>query len=496
MSVNVETDIHHLVFGSTNCDWPIIPALMEGQKTIVYSVGVGANITWDKALLENYDCEVWGFDPTPKTIGWARKQEFPKGFHFVPVGLAATDGQIQFAAPKVETHISFAPLEDGQDGAVSCKVSRLATLMREQGHTHIDVLKMDIEGGEYGVIEDILDSDIRPTQLMAEFHHDMYDYQYKDTQQAIHALYAAGYRRFYKSRSGREQAYLFMPEHAPARPKKPVHEKITSTDRGVIYFAFGKPALDEAKLSLGSLRESNPDVPAAIFTDMPDRAQDFDIVHDFTRTELFDIERYFKSTDRMPSMKVRFLRNSPFRRTIHLDCDTYVKGSLDEFFEELEAHDIILTNMPEIEQAVVDGSPRPVHQSLKNLTRPSSFSCAVFGYRRTPQTDDLLHTWWTQFVEKTAGPKRDKGNWGNTGGVNEQGILHDMLADGSFSRAGVKRGILPNTKYNAGMTMWPRLKTEGLWDDCRVLHSHKIKQRIGTVGLEGLPELEELQKFA
>lgn len=496
MSVNVETDVPHLVFGSTNCDWPIIPSLVEGRKAIVYSVGVGANITWDTALIENFDCEVWGFDPTPKTVGWARKQTFPDQFHFVPIGLSEIDGELQFAAPKVETHISFAPLEDGQSGAVSCQVKRLASIMKELGHSHVDVLKMDIEGGEYGVIDDILESDIRPTQLMAEFHHDMYDYDYKHTQRAIRALYDAGYRRFYKSRSGREQGYVFMKEHAPKPAPDDAAEKRDTRDRGVIYFAFGKPALDEAKLSLKSLRQSNPTIPAAIFTDMPDKAKDFDIVHDFTQTELFDIERYFKSTNRMPSMKVRFLRDSPFERTIHLDCDTYVKGSLDEFFDELEAHDIILTNMPEIEQASVEGSARPVHQSLKSLTRPSSFSCAVFGYRRSPETDALLHTWWTQFVEKTAGPMRDKGNWGNTGGVNEQGILHDMLADGSFKRAGVQRSILPNTKYNAGMTMWPRLKSEGLWDDCRILHSHKIKQKIGQVGLEGLPDLEELQKFS
>jgi len=512
VSINVEIDVPHEVFGSANCDWPIIPKLMERGRTVVYSVGVGANITWDKALLENYDCQVWGFDPTPKTLGWARKQDFPEGFKFVPLGLAERDGEIQFAAPRVETHISFAPLEDGQQGAVACKVKTLSSLMKDLGHDHVDVLKMDIEGGEYGVIDDILASPIRPTQLMAEFHHDMYEYGYEHTQRAIHALYNAGYRRFYKSRSGREQGYVYLehlenPERlleagrapaeakpAPARPAETPEER--SHDRGVIYFAFGKPALDEAKLSLRGLRESNPSLPAAMFTDLPEQARDFDIVHDFTATEKFDIERYFKSTNRMPSLKVRFLAKSPFRLTIHLDCDTYVKGRLDDFFEALEEHHIILTNMPEIEQARIEGSDRPVHQSLKNLTKASAFSCAVFGYRDAPETRELLHTWWTQFVEKTAGPMRETGNWGSTGGVNEQGILHDMLADGSFGRAGVKRGVLPNTRYNAGMTMWPRLKLEGLWDDCRILHSHKIRQRYAEVGVEGLPDLHELQKFA
>lgn len=495
LSVNVSIEVPHEVYGSTNCDWPIIPDLMNRGKSIVYSVGVGANITWDAALIEHFDCEVWGFDPTPKTLGWARKQTFPERFHFVPVGLSHKDGVLHFAPPKQENHISFSPLDAQSDNAVECKVERLSTIMKRLGHDRVDVLKMDIEGGEYGVIEDILASDIRPMQLMAEFHHDMYAYTQKDTHRALMALYDAGYRRFYKSRSGREQGFVYVRE-APAVAATQASADEQDLDRGVIYFAFGKPALDEAKLSLKSLKVSNPSIPAAIFTDLPEQAVDFDIVHKFNDSELHDIEYYFRSTNRLPSLKVRFLHRSPFKRTIHLDCDTYVKGSLNEFFDELESNDFILTNMPEIEQAVVEGSERPVHQSLKSLTRPSSFSCAVFGYNRSPQTEELLHTWWTQFVEKTAGPMRDKGNWGNTGGVNEQGILHQMLADGSFGRAGVKRSVLPNIKYNAGMTMWPRLKAEGLWDDCRILHSHKIKQAIGKVGLEGLPELEELQKFA
>ena len=40
--------------------------------------------------------------------------------------------------------------------------------MRELGRDHIDVLKMDIEGSEYGVLEDVLYLDIR--QLLVEVH--------------------------------------------------------------------------------------------------------------------------------------------------------------------------------------------------------------------------------------------------------------------------------------------------------------------------------------
>ena len=88
------------------------------------------------------------------------------------------------------------------------------------------------------------------------------------------------------------------------------------------------------------------------------------------------------------------------------------------------------------------------------------------------------------------------GNWGAVGGgITEQSILHMMMADGTFGRCGIQRTILPNTRFNAGMSMWPRLKKEGLWEDCSVLHSHLVAQKIGEVGVEGLPDLPNLQKF-
>ena len=44
-------------------------------------------------------------------------------------------------------------------------------MMRDLGHDHLDVLKMDIEGAEYAVLDDMLQSDILPDQLLVEFHH-------------------------------------------------------------------------------------------------------------------------------------------------------------------------------------------------------------------------------------------------------------------------------------------------------------------------------------
>src|SRR5690554_1691728 len=41
--------------------------------------------------------------------------------------------------------------------------------MTQLGHKHIDVLKMDIEGAEYDVIENILSAQLPITQILIEF---------------------------------------------------------------------------------------------------------------------------------------------------------------------------------------------------------------------------------------------------------------------------------------------------------------------------------------
>jgi FkbM family methyltransferase len=51
------------------------------------------------------------------------------------------------------------------------EVRRLQTIFQSLGHKHVDVLKMDIEGSEYEVIDDLCDLHLRIDQVLVEFHH-------------------------------------------------------------------------------------------------------------------------------------------------------------------------------------------------------------------------------------------------------------------------------------------------------------------------------------
>lgn len=178
---------------------------------IVYSFGLGEDISFDLALLARVDCQVFGFDPTPRSIAWVNAQNVPAALRVRELGVADYDGVASFAPPKNPAHISHSLLESpGSDSAarVEFQVRRLATLMAELGHASLDVLKMDVEGAEYSVLDDLLRGSVRPRQILLEFHHGMHGIPVSRTERALAALQSAGYRIFDAQPSGREFSLL------------------------------------------------------------------------------------------------------------------------------------------------------------------------------------------------------------------------------------------------------------------------------------------------
>ena len=80
--------------------------------------------------------------------------------------------------------------------------------MRQLGHDQIDILKMDIEGAEYDVINDISMSDTRPKQILVEFHHRFPGVGIDRTKQAISRLKSMGYGLFSISATHEEFCFI------------------------------------------------------------------------------------------------------------------------------------------------------------------------------------------------------------------------------------------------------------------------------------------------
>lgn len=133
---------------------------------LVYSFGVGYEISWDADMAGLFGCDVHCFDPTPsvvRTFANCRPgQPLGKGrFWYHPVGLGPTSSEPEKADDLVL---------EGQ----KCPVKRLSEFAAELCHTHVDILKMDIEGGEMAAFTEILTSGtlakLSVKQLLVEFH--------------------------------------------------------------------------------------------------------------------------------------------------------------------------------------------------------------------------------------------------------------------------------------------------------------------------------------
>lgn len=204
-----QIQVNTIYLGSDYGGWTICPDDI-GPESIVYSFGVGDDISFDLALIAQFDLNIYAFDPTPRSINWIRGQQLPANFNFTDIGLADYDGQAAFSPPDNPLHVSYTLLERPQfpGQLINAPVQRLDSIAAKFGHTHIDILKMDIEGAEYGVISDLKKSAIGINQLLVEFHHRFDSVSYKDTKNASSILKDLGFRIFSVSASGLEVSFI------------------------------------------------------------------------------------------------------------------------------------------------------------------------------------------------------------------------------------------------------------------------------------------------
>ncbi len=152
------------------CSWTICPTGLTNES-VVYTGGVGNDVSFETELVGRYGCRIVLCDPSPTG---ARTMALPQNripqFTFVQAALANRHGKIQLAAPLNPEGDWWLTQSPGVP-ATEFPCIDLRTLMLQNGHDHIDLLKLDIEGSEYAVIDDLLARRLSVTQLCVEFHH-------------------------------------------------------------------------------------------------------------------------------------------------------------------------------------------------------------------------------------------------------------------------------------------------------------------------------------
>jgi len=191
------------------------------RPRVCYCAGVGKGMSFEQELAKMTGQPVLVFDPSPTGIATVERiEKIDAGnLRFFPVGLAADTGTVEFSLPKDPDEGSYSVAREGIE-TTSFECWNLPTIMSRNGDSAIDLLKMDIEGFEYDIVDRFLDERIPIRQLCVEFHPWLRPGRGLKT---IAKLYRAGYRIIHKHRGDHtfllnESRYRqLMQSYKPAR---------------------------------------------------------------------------------------------------------------------------------------------------------------------------------------------------------------------------------------------------------------------------------------
>ena len=215
--VGIAAEVH----GEGGCAYAIDPAAI-GSQSVAYSFGVGAEISFDLALIERYGVELHAFDPTEQAAAFVNARTLPASFHFHQWALAENDGPAPFhtlgrASEAYRPGTLLAPRHAGGE-PIKVEGYRLETIMEKLGHSHVDLLKLDVEGAEFALIEGLGDAPWPVDQIVLELHPHIANLErgrlmigrhgWRRTAAAIDALRARGYALFWVSERGTEFSFV------------------------------------------------------------------------------------------------------------------------------------------------------------------------------------------------------------------------------------------------------------------------------------------------
>jgi FkbM family methyltransferase len=153
-------------------------------------------------MIRRFDVRSIGVDPTRKHHPglYHLASELAGRFRLLPYALGITNGGATFyESGENESGSLYSDhrnIENDSIVAYDVEVINLAQLVREAGPGHVELLKLDVEGGEFGILSDA-GPELANTfpQIIVEFHHDVVGrWKFADSQRLVRRLGTLGYQ--------------------------------------------------------------------------------------------------------------------------------------------------------------------------------------------------------------------------------------------------------------------------------------------------------------
>lgn len=200
----------------------VLPESSLDKDSICYLVGVGEDITFDCEIVDKYQCKGILFDPTPRSVAhfenvlqdpgispipadknYPDYSRFSQSLHllqYVNAGIAGSDEIVQFyppSSPGAVSHSIDNIKNTSAAGGFKAQCYKLSTVMKDLGHEKIDLLKLNIEGAEIYIVNDIIKDQLPVKMIAVDFDY-VKKYEYPPVSHLVDQLASIGYRVVYE----------------------------------------------------------------------------------------------------------------------------------------------------------------------------------------------------------------------------------------------------------------------------------------------------------
>ena len=214
---------------------------------------------------------------------------------------------------------------------------------------------------------------------------------------------------------------------------------------GVIYICCGESRFqEEAIYSAKTLKHHNKDIDISVFTDDPSLQDGV-----FNQIFLMDTEEHpYKQ-------KVYFLRRSPYRKTLFLDTDTKIMGSVEPLLGLLERTHFAIAKAPYVKHR----KNPPVFLDFRH---PTDYNSGVFLFDESEVAQRLIQDWF-RLVSK-----EDLSSTGNS----DQEFLNRLLNQEGYGKE-LRLLEFDNEIYNVRPWMYDNM-SQRQKEKIVILHIHGL----------------------